>query len=363
MYLCQEQKVYRKMTADRRLYLYSVFMTISMFSAVIWAEGSPFEMNVPFWNYVCSGCIRALVMFACFMLVMCWVNNIFLLLYFKRRRYLFITIYLFPFVLQWERGCWKMKIGVSVNALLQWYTTISYRGMKDEEACNRYIREWQFFIQKLRMFHVLIFIGCTATAIYSVSLGIFLCGSWCALYNLYSMPGSEFSTEGLFARGQQEDNRYGLFLNMDLEDFDKSMIYTFLQRDCKKKDVLFLDEKVFLNQLLMDSIYDEKDYLSVALQNYLEEEYLTCNRKRLRDVALTNARTMYLYYLYLIHVRKADCAVRYLLNTNLDVLEEMYICSNYHWKIFLASRKRERYNPKNVFNYYSGKVSYIYEML
>ncbi len=351
------------MTVSKRFYLYSAFMTICILAGIIFTEGSPLEMKISFWHYVCSGCIKALMLFGCFALVLSWLNNLFLILYFKRRRYSFITIYIFPFVLQKERGRWRLKIGVSINALLQWYTNISYQEIKDEDACYKYVWEWQGFIQKLIWLHRIILIGCIITVLYSIPFGIFLCGSWFAMHNLYCIPGSDTTVDGLLVRGRTGKNINGLFFNVDLEDFDKSAIYTVLQKQYEKKEVLSLDEKTFLNQLLIDSIYDERDYLSIELQDYLEENYLVCNGNQFKSVALVNARTIFLYYLYLIQVKKVDRAVRNLLTANLEVLEETYICSTYSWKLFSMSRKKEWYNPKYIFDYYFRKVNYVYEMM
>ncbi len=348
------------MTASKHFYLYSIFVTITIIVGVIITEGNPLEIEVSFWQYISFGCLKALGMLLAVAIIFSWINNLFLLSYFYKRKYRFISINLFPFALQKEADGNKIKIWLSINSLVQWHTIVSYKSIDNNIACEQYIRDWQDFLRKLVLVHRVLLLGLMTTIIFSVQLSIFLCVAWLALQSLYTMPGTDIMQEGLLVWGKKQENTYCLFMNIDLEECDKKLLYSLVQKQYFQKAPITINEKLFINQILVDSIYDEKNYLSSDIEKYLEERYLFRNDNQLREFAIVNARTLFLYYLYLIKIKNADFALKNIIAGNLDVLESYYQRIPHYGKLFRKSMQKEKYNPKYRFPCYLQKINIVY---
>lgn len=348
------------MTASKHFCLYSIFVTITIIVGVIITEGYPLEIEVSFWQYISFGCLKALGMLLVVAVIFSWINNLFLLLYFSKRKYKFISVNLFPFVLQKEAGWSKIKLWLSINSLLQWHTIVSYKSIDNNTACEQYIRDWQDFLKKLELMHRILLLGLVSTIFFSVQVAIFLCAVWFALQSIHTMPGTDMMQEGLLVWGKKQSNIYCLFMNMDLEECDKEFLYAKAQEQYFQKTPGTINEKLFINQILIDSIYDEKDYLSSDIEKYLEERYLFSNDNQLREFAIVNARTLFLYYLYLTKVKKVDCALQSLIANNLNALEKHYQSIPHYWKLYIRSMQKEKFNPKYRFRYYTKKIDRVY---
>lgn len=152
-----------------------------------------------------SALLTAICLFLLFLCLNSWLNNLIYYLFFKVKRYSFLSINFFPIVWM-QNNKKKFKISFYPIRLIQIYTKISLSEIKKEEDCRKFIHSYKSCIRVMFVFSWLLNIVYLLICFHSLWFGLFLLSSNMATGYQYITKASPMM-QGGFGNMEQDKVR------------------------------------------------------------------------------------------------------------------------------------------------------------
>lgn len=175
---------------------------------------------------------------------------------------------------------------------------------------------------------------------------------WCRINRYYA--------GGIWKLGMKKGKEYCLFFKVSMEEFDKSIIYKYLQ-EINGFDFEEVNGRMFIGNILMDSISDRKDYLTETVKKGLEKEFLYCDNYKLRRYTADYLRMIKIFYCYLLNMGEKQDAIKRRIDNNWREIEAECYAYRFGRKLLEAISHKEQYSINNYYEIYNKKMNLIYK--
>lgn len=114
--------------------------------------------------------------------------------------------------------------------------------------------------------------------------------------------------------------------------------------------------------LLMDCIYEEKNYLIEETEQMLEKICLPCESSKLRELPVEYLRVVSIYYIYQLKKNDFDVKMRNLVQNSWRIIKEEYGAYQWGEKLFAAISHQEKFDVNDIFEIYREKSCFVYSL-
>lgn len=312
-------------------------------------------------NYMVGilGVFKVLPLYLCGVCYISWMHNLVYYIFFKRRKYIFQSVNLFP--LLWIRNNpQKWKLSFYINSFMEVHTQVSFLDMKEKEDCEKYVVLYRKCVKRILSVDIIMACLFLLTAFISAAAAIFLSTMVVSVIVLNNVEPTDVMQGGIWRLGMKQGKEYSLFLKVFLEECNREVIYNYVQENT---DFNFeeVNEKIFIGNVLVDSINDKKDYILSKVKMKLEKEFLYCSEYQLERYTADYLRLIKIYYCYLLNMNENQNNIKHQIENNWEILEEG--CSKYRFgkKLLEAISHKEPYNINNHYEIYNRKMKLIYQ--
>lgn len=339
----------------KHFFLYSILVSLSLITSVFFQLGNIFMKSITTKELLQSILIALFLLFI-FMCLSSWINNIFFYTYMKRKGYCFLSLSLYPFL--WIKDNKKKnRLNIEMNSLINITSAISLKSINNKMKYKKYIMNYQRCINNLKKIHILEFLVFGLFVLVNPILCIYLCLMQITMICLYKIESSNILMDSLYNFGMKEKNTYCIFLNLTLENHDKTEIYKMIQDDIQYETYSHLLKKNFLNQLLIDSISEDKDYLTLKTKAFLENLFLNDNERVCYQIEYI--RNISLYYIYLIQSNNHNDLIQKNVINNWNQIKETHNRSMLGKKVLNSIKKEVKLDANNLYELYNKKTKTI----
>lgn len=345
------------MSNIKKFVLYSILLSVSTGIGIITILDCEIVIYRE-WMLILATIILLGVILVCISIIN-WLHNIVYYLYFKKRGYDFLSINIFPFL--WIRdNKKKWNSCYLLSAMMELNTQVSYEQINTENKFEQYIKDHRLCIKNIFRIDCLLAVISFVLAIKFVRLGVFLIAIICATMVLNSVESTNNIKGGIWKIGMKEGTEASLFLKLVLEDFDKTFLYSCIQKTSVLK-METVDEKEFITGMLIDAISDNLKYMNEELEVYLERRFLYFYDNSIEEIALEYLRIIRLYYLYLKKQKSNSEIIQLYIEKNWEKFMKVWLPYKYGQKVIESVSKKEIYSINNNFDIYNAKVYEIYD--
>lgn len=358
------------MLNGKKIICYVVLMMIAGLSGGYFLDNNIFNypMNAEWIIIVLTIIGKAMAFFFLMLIIWSWVNNIIFVLFWKARKYRIIGIHIYPFFYIKDD---QRKIRFGLLSFVDIKSKISLEKIASIDDIEKYIEDRKTISKILKMVHVIILIVSFSVVGINIFLAIFLILSQVSMMIIYSLGTYSKTSGGIYEWANIDEKKiYLLFGDMPIEKFDKSEIYKYVQdkMSCTAEDLIEnWEERTFLHNILLDSITEERNYLSEEREQellnifyYSSEDETICYDIRLEIL-------FKLFYIYLMEF-----------NTNENVREskvkkQFRIAISYWERALYLLRKANidgdffdiklHGDDRNRYETFSHKINLIYALL
>ncbi len=347
------------MANTKNFILYTIAVSVSIITGVMWIAQ---EWLKDEWELLplTSALLAAVCLFLLFLCLNSWLNNFIYYLFFKVKKYSFLSVNFFPIV--WiKNNKKKFKISFYPIRLMQIYTKVSLTEIKKEEDCRKFIHLYKSCIRVMFVFSWLLNIVYLLICFHSLWFGLFLLASNMATGYLYMTKASQMQLGGLWEYGTRQGQENHLFCSVCLEQGDKTEIYSGIQKSCPI-ELESASGREFVIHLLMDCIYEEKNYLTEETEQMLEKLCLPDKSCKLRELPMEYLRVANVYYIYQLEKNDFDVKVRNLVQNSWRIIKEEYEVYQWGEKLFAAISHPEKFDVNDIFEIYREKSCLVYSL-
>ena len=260
-----------------------------------------------------------------FWIIQSWISNTIALVFFRLKKYPIKTYNLYPLTFIEFK---KTKLNFLFDSYDELYTTIAIEKIKwSREKVEKYRKDFMNIISILKKIHFAELIIPIVLGVLLKNLFLFLFLGCILIANicLWDLPESRISLPGIYiALKDSAACVYRMFRIAKAEVFDKTELYNYAQELIKwNNDKLMGSRQQFLEQIMIDSIYENRNYLSEKTEEYIN---------RLLIVELVGKSPFYfkLMVLYAIYcLNKGDNITANILYDKIeDFCNDLYCCPN-----------------------------------
>jgi hypothetical protein len=234
----------------------------------------------------------------------------------------------------------------------------SLRSIRTREELEQYIRDYKESIRNIKKLHILEFVIFLMVFVASPALSIFLCSLQAVMISLYGITSTSIMQASLYNFGVGERNEFSLLLHIISEDYDKTNLYKWAQETFVEEAYDMLLQKKFINHLLIESINDNRDYLSEDLKLSLENLFINGVDSKCYQVEYI--RTVALYYMYVILMNPHDPLLKKGIENNWKEIVYQISSVPLGNKVILAVHQEEKFEINNKYEVYRKKVQKVY---
>lgn len=323
-----------------RFFTYVFLITLYLFFKLVFIDHI---FNAADYRFsMCFGIIKACFILWGIYIAINWVNNWVYFSYLKKQGYDISVIHLYPILFVKDNNK-KWKISLSMYSLIHIQSEVF---VSDVE---RYIQVHKRLIQILKMIHILVILGCVTLSIPFHAYGICVLAAVLSLLCLYGMEGGTHMLEGLYKMDCDSRCAYRLFVcYSSLEQCGQE--YRKLQNKYLPFGTDYISETCFLTNLLISSIYDNRDYVESELYNKISNKYLQCDDGMFSAYIYTEPRLMNALMLYMSKFHEIKIGTRY---------KWKYFYEE-HMKMFEKCFYPEQFTPLKGIDAYENKVNKVY---
>ena len=212
--------------------------------------------------------IMCSIVFGFFILIN-WINNTIALIFFKLKEYPIKTYNLYPLIII---NLNRLFIYWFLNPFIELYTTVAVEKIKwDTSKLKKYHKDYISIITTLKKVNLVTFIILVLAGIFIDNIFLILGGVLLGNICLWNMPNCRIMLPGMYlALKDSTACMHMIFRMAKIEVFDKTLLYNYAQSQMKfdKKELVGAKQKL-LEQIIIDSIYENKKYLIAEVEDII----------------------------------------------------------------------------------------------
>lgn len=205
-------------------------------------------------------------------ILLSWINNIVFALTMIKRGYKISLFQIYPLVFSGNK---KFSVGLSLGIGDVTGIESNIRGdtiFQEENSIEQYLKTYGSVIEALEILHRIFVMLCVGIIFFNPYIAVYIAGSMVSVMVLYDLESCEFMAGGFYEEVKEEKKLYYCLNNVCTENFNKSVIYYVLQEKCESwKSELNGKQQRMVQGILIDSIYENKDYLSEDRKQQLQK--------------------------------------------------------------------------------------------
>ena len=277
----------------------------------------------------------------------------------KVKKYDFLSYNFYPFL--WiNNNKKKLKLTIQFNSFVNIMSVVSLKRISNKAKYEKYKIDYKKCISSLKCIHLIELLIFSMLIFVSPLFGLYLCSAQLIVICLYHIKSSEIIIDALYNHGVHENNSHYLFLNTTLDDCDKTEIYMLMQEKISHDDYSNIMKNKVINIILIDSIVDEKDYLSENMKGFLNR-FLLSDFKELNN-QIDNLRNISLYYIYLLHSNSNNLLLREKILKNWGDIHKQNSKSILGINIMELLKSEEKFDIYNKYEIYYNKIRRVYRI-
>ncbi|MFP3156389.1 hypothetical protein LQZ18_18580 [Lachnospiraceae bacterium ZAX-1] len=265
------------MNNKKKYMLYMLCLLISAAPAYIGAIIKPRTAGDTILSTVAVPTGDLLLFFLLLFVLMSWIHNIAYMIYFRHLGYNIESISLYPFAYTKSNAKGeRLQLSPSV-------TWVSVFGCVQRKAAflkradiERYMRQYLKYLRMVYLAHM----GAIATSgllmLLNFAIGLSFMAALAALMACYTLCASPLVFSGLYEPLFHQERAFYVLWGMACENFDKHEVYQYKQDQAGSLNAdMNLNEIIMMEEIVMDSICDHKDYVDAGKKGDLDLLFLS----------------------------------------------------------------------------------------